>query len=167
MLGITKCCKLEKLRCVDPYKEVDDNDGEDFQDEEVKLTRNKRKNRSSHLIEEKNTIFDSVGGNISKGERGTYVDDLFWENVVTEAKKQKFDESDDEDDELEISMFDMKATLDSNSDAYFVLEEEMKKHDPVTPYGPGILSYFSLQERLLRVFAVLSLMAIPILIVYC
>ena len=54
MFGITKCCKLEKLGCLDPYKEIE----EDSDNESDAYIRRKKKYRSSALLEERQNMFD-------------------------------------------------------------------------------------------------------------
>ena len=45
-------------------------------------------------------------------------------------------------------------------------QSKEKDYDPVTPYGTGVRSYFTMQKKLLRVFAILSALSIPMLIIY-
>ena len=46
-----------------------------------------------------------------------------------------------------------------------VSDEDTNK-DPVTPYGPGVLSYFDLYYELMKVFAIMTLLAIPMIAIY-
>ena len=36
----------------------------------------------------------------------------------------------------------------------------------MTPYGPGVLSYFDLYYELMKVFAIMTLIAIPMIYIY-
>lgn len=38
------------------------------------------------------------------------------------------------------------------------------KIDPATPYGPGVRCYFDMQLKLLCVFAILSVLSIPMIV---
>jgi hypothetical protein len=38
--------------------------------------------------------------------------------------------------------------------------------DPLAIHGPGVLSYFELQKQLIRTFCIISLVAIPMTLIY-
>ena len=43
---------------------------------------------------------------------------------------------------------------------------DTKKRDPVTPYGPGVRSYFVVQRRLLKIMTIICAMIVPFFVIY-
>ena len=76
LFGITKCCRLEKLRCLDAYREVEESNSSD--DEKIKS--NDR--RSTLIVDSPRSMLKSqsmAGMFHGKSGAGTKVNDAFWE----------------------------------------------------------------------------------------
>ena len=71
----------------------------------------------------------------------------------------------EDEEEREVSIAEKNEQLQKLSEEFEGDENDDKK-DPVTPYGPGVLSYFSLIEQLLQTFTIIAVLAIPIIVVF-